>query len=176
MFYVPYIGWAGYLLGNFSIERTNRTKAVNTLKKASKAMLKWDRSVAISPEGTRSKSGQLLSFKKGAFYLAEETKSPLVPILLFGAYDLWPPRHKLWKPGHVILRVLKPITVSEDDTPHTLLERSYKAMLTANTTLPKNHNLYHTPLYFRILSFLAIGLVYFLNFTMWYAIYTWVIG
>ena len=48
--------------------------------------------VAISPEGTRSTSGNLLPFKKGLFYMWEELQAPVVPMLTFGAFDLFPKR------------------------------------------------------------------------------------
>lgn len=46
--------------------------------------------VLIFPEGTRSKSGQIQSFKKGAFHLAKSAAIPIAPLLLTGIYELWP--------------------------------------------------------------------------------------
>lgn len=63
--------------------------------------------IAIAPEGTRSQSGQLLPFKKGAFYMWEEMKeAPLVPFITYGAYDLYHPKHWVNNTGHIAVRYL----------------------------------------------------------------------
>lgn len=46
--------------------------------------------IAIAPEGTRSLTGQLLPYKKGAFYMVEDLKCRVIPLLIYGAYDLYP--------------------------------------------------------------------------------------
>ncbi|RLN91428.1 hypothetical protein BBJ28_00021228 [Nothophytophthora sp. Chile5] len=63
-------------------------------------------SVCISPEGTRSKDGLLQEFKKGPFYLREDTKKNVVPAIVFGAYELWPPGRMFSIPGHTLVRYL----------------------------------------------------------------------
>ena len=42
----------------------------------------------VFPEGTRSKDGQLLPFRKGAFFLAAETGAPIVPIVIHGTASM----------------------------------------------------------------------------------------
>jgi hypothetical protein len=44
---------------------------------------------------------QLQEFKKGPFYLREDTKKNVVPAIVFGAYELWPPGRLFSIPGHV---------------------------------------------------------------------------
>lgn len=44
---------------------------------------------------------QLQEFKKGPFYLREDTKKNVVPSIVFGAYELWPPGRLFSIPGHV---------------------------------------------------------------------------
>ena len=44
---------------------------------------------------------QLQGFKKGPFYLREDTKKDVVPSIVFGAYELWPPGRLFSIPGHV---------------------------------------------------------------------------
>ena len=48
--------------------------------------------VLIAPEGTRSPTGQLLPFKKGAFYMWESiNKKPIIPMVIYGGFELHPP-------------------------------------------------------------------------------------
>ena len=52
-------------------------------------MRKHPRSVAIFPEGTRSKDGKLQEFKKGAAIFGIETGMPIIPIAIIGSYKWW---------------------------------------------------------------------------------------
>lgn len=69
--------------------------------------------IVIAPEGTRSKSGQLLPFKKGPFYMWEQLQSPIVPLVFMGTYDLYPVGTTVNMRGKVYVRYLKPILPSE---------------------------------------------------------------
>ena len=53
----------------------------------------------IAPEGTRSLTGQLLPFKKGAFYLAMEASLPILPVTLSGTRDALPAKGLRSRPG-----------------------------------------------------------------------------
>ena len=63
-------------------------------KKALK-FLKYDRVIGIFPEGTRSRSGELLSFKLGYLHLANATMAPILPVYLTNTYNILPPNRKL---------------------------------------------------------------------------------
>merc|ERR1712066_16015 len=103
LFMLPVLGWLFVLLGMVPLNRGNREKAVQTMNEAvANIMKKWSRSVAISPEGTRTTDGHLrLPFKKGVFHLQEKTKVPLLPIVVQGAYELWPSGRPFAAPGVV---------------------------------------------------------------------------
>jgi 1-acyl-sn-glycerol-3-phosphate acyltransferase len=95
LFFVPFIGWNmalnGYISLNRSRGRSKRMmmdKAVDTIKKGNSLM--------IFPEGTRSRDGFLQPFKSGAFRLAMETASPILPIALKGTF------HAIKKGGFII--------------------------------------------------------------------------
>ena len=70
-------------------------------------------SLAIAPEGTRSYTGKLEPFKKGAFHVAMQTKVPIVPIVIKNAAAFWPRGENFVRPGTVDVEVLPP--VSTDD-------------------------------------------------------------
>ena len=94
--------------GGLPINRKNRDQAVKMLA-VTAANSKQGDSIVIAPEGTRSKTGQLQEFKKGPFYLWEDLKWPIVPIVTFGAYELYPPGRQMTIPGKVYIRFLKAI-------------------------------------------------------------------
>jgi 1-acyl-sn-glycerol-3-phosphate acyltransferase len=86
LFRVPIFGPALHEGGFISIDRENRMSAIASLAEA-KELFESGTHVWISPEGTRSRSGQLLPFKKGGFVLALETGAPILPISLRGTRD-----------------------------------------------------------------------------------------
>jgi len=110
LFAFPFFGWFSLAVGMVPINRGDREKAVHTMNETvGGIMRRWGRSVAVSPEGTRSTDGHLmLPFKKGAFHLQEQTKAPLLPVVIFGAFDLWPPGQLFATPGEVTGCVLPP--------------------------------------------------------------------
>ncbi len=89
LFRVPIFGKALAAGGFISIDRSNRHAAIRSLEQA-QALLASGTHVWIAPEGTRSKTGHLLPFKKGAFYLALEAGLPILPVTLSGTRDALP--------------------------------------------------------------------------------------
>jgi 1-acyl-sn-glycerol-3-phosphate acyltransferase len=87
LFRVPVFGGALAAAGFISIDRSDRTHAIRSLDRA-RALLASGTHVWIAPEGTRSRSGTLLPFKKGAFYLALEASLPILPVTLSGTRDV----------------------------------------------------------------------------------------
>ena len=102
---IPLLGWALYALGNLPISRSNTSKAIKTLHRL-RAKVAQGHSLAIAPEGTRSKSGQLQAFKKGAFHTAKDCGLAITPVMIFGAFELWPPSRAFTLPGQVVVRFL----------------------------------------------------------------------
>lgn len=99
-------------MGAIFIDRSNKKKALESMKNASE-ILKKGTSVAIAPEGTRSGSKTLGVFKKGAFHLAMKGGVPIVPIVIKNAYMAMPKGSKMFNPTHIEVVVLDPIDTSE---------------------------------------------------------------
>lgn len=76
----PYTHNAGFL----AIDRQNAMKAMRTIKRAAELVVSEQMIMGIYPEGTRSKTGELLEFKEGAFLLAKRAKAPVVVITTKG--------------------------------------------------------------------------------------------
>jgi putative phosphoserine phosphatase/1-acylglycerol-3-phosphate O-acyltransferase len=90
------------------IDREHVDDPVRALKPAADA-LKEGRSVAIAPEGTRSRDGRIGHFKLGAFHLAREAGVPIVPIVIHNAQDALPYKAIFVRPAEVKVTVLPPI-------------------------------------------------------------------
>ena len=76
---------AGFVLVN----RRNNKEAIQSLQDLRLDMEKYPRSVAIFPEGTRSKDGNLQDFKKGAAVFGIDTGMPIIPVAITGSYSWW---------------------------------------------------------------------------------------
>jgi putative phosphoserine phosphatase/1-acylglycerol-3-phosphate O-acyltransferase len=99
-------------MGAIFIDRSNKAKAIAAMKPAIEA-LKNGTSIVIAPEGTRSGSKTLGTFKKGAFHLAMKAGVPIVPIVIKNAYMAMPKGSKIFKPTHIEVVVLDPVDTSE---------------------------------------------------------------
>jgi 1-acyl-sn-glycerol-3-phosphate acyltransferase len=89
LFKIPIFGEALRQAGFISVDRSNRTRAMKSLQ-AAKEVLASGVHVWIAPEGTRSRTGELLPFKKGGFTLALEAGLPILPISIQGTRSALP--------------------------------------------------------------------------------------
>ena len=78
---VPVLGVGMGFVNVMAIDRTNRESAIRTTEAASKR-IQSGVSFAVFVEGTRAKPGELLPFKKGAFYMARQAGVPVVPVAI----------------------------------------------------------------------------------------------
>jgi 1-acyl-sn-glycerol-3-phosphate acyltransferase len=81
---LPILTRAFDLAGFVPLERGNRDQSLPAIEGAARA-LREGNSFLIFPEGTRSRSGELLPFKKGGFILALKGQAPVVPVAIWGA-------------------------------------------------------------------------------------------
>ena len=85
---IPFFGTAWKAAGHISLDRSNRQQAVHSLQRAGERIRREKSTVIIYPEGTRSRTGELLEFKKGAFMLAVEAQVPVVPTVVVGTREI----------------------------------------------------------------------------------------
>jgi 1-acyl-sn-glycerol-3-phosphate acyltransferase len=93
---IPIWGWALLVSPFLVLDRSNPIKAQRTIGKAIER-IRNGASVLFFPEGTRTHTGTMQSFKRGAFHLAREANVPVVPVALIGSYNILP-RDK-WLPN-----------------------------------------------------------------------------
>jgi 1-acyl-sn-glycerol-3-phosphate acyltransferase len=108
---VPGIGVACDRLGHIFIDRSDHAAALATLAAAREKIVDGT-SVIFFPEGTRSRNGQLLPFKKGAFRMALDLGLPILPLTVAGTRDVLPAGTSDLLPGSVRLVIHRPVEVA----------------------------------------------------------------
>jgi putative phosphoserine phosphatase/1-acylglycerol-3-phosphate O-acyltransferase len=104
----PLFGAAGVVF----VDRANSARAIEALEPAVEA-LREGRSLAISPEGTRSPTPRLGRFKKGAFHMAMQAGVPIVPIVFRNVLDALPKDAQIIRPATVEAVVLPPVPTAD---------------------------------------------------------------
>jgi 1-acyl-sn-glycerol-3-phosphate acyltransferase len=124
LFRIPIFGRAMRGVGYISIDRSNRKSAFESLERAART-IRSGTSVLIFPEGTRSRDGRILPFKKGGFVLSVDAGVPIVPIIIRGTRDIIPKGHFLIRPAPVTMEILDPVETADytRKTKDQLLER-----------------------------------------------------
>lgn len=105
---IPVFGRAMTKAGNLLVDRQDARDAVRLIR-AAKDWMNRGRVVVIFPEGTRSPDGSIGEFKTGAFFLAQKTGMPLVPVFIDGGRGALPKGSLLFRPSSLVVRVLPPV-------------------------------------------------------------------
>jgi len=114
IFRYPIWGFIIKKYGVIPIVRQKIRQAISSLNVAEDALNKGT-SFLISPEGTRTDTGELGSFKKGPFHLAKNTGATIVPIGLLGGFKAKKKSDWRLSPGVLTTKFGKPILVSDYD-------------------------------------------------------------
>lgn len=105
---VPIMGYGMGFVNILAIDRSNRQRAVQTMKAATDR-LRAGISFGVFAEGTRARPGEILSFKKGGFYMAVEAGVPVVPVAIKNTDALMGKGTGMARPGTIEMVVLPPI-------------------------------------------------------------------
>lgn len=126
---VPLVGFACKCCGFIYINRTGKSSIAESMNKADDT-LRQHKSLAIFAEGTRTRTGRLGTFKRGAFKLAVEQNLPIVPISLNGCYEAMPKGRYLVKRHPLKLIVHQPIVpdLNDPNAMETLREATRQAI------------------------------------------------
>jgi len=122
LFTIPVVGWTMTLAGYIGIERENSKKAFKSLLRAADKIKKGT-SVLVFPEGTRSTTGRLLPFKKGAFLLARKSNALIVPLAVEGTKDIMKKGSLMVTPAHAVISIGKPFA-TEGKSNEELMRRT----------------------------------------------------
>lgn len=105
---VPLLGVGMGFVNVMAIDRTNRERAIRTTEAAARR-IRAGRSFAVFVEGTRAKPGELLPFKKGAFYMARQAGVPVVPVAIKNSDVLMGKGTGEARSGTIEMVLMKPI-------------------------------------------------------------------
>lgn len=113
VFRVPFMGPLLTIHGDIPIERGNAAEAMAKVLSLGKLWLSRGATVAIFPEGTRSKTGQINRFKGGAFNLAKEAGVEILPVVMTGTNEYLKKNYLVNWRNRVGIRVMKPVSVEQ---------------------------------------------------------------
>lgn len=110
--YYPFFGVAWLLSGNMSIDRSDPTRAIESLNHLARQVHANQLSIFMWPEGKRSADGRLQPFKKGLAHLAIRTGLPVVPVVIAGAHRAWAKGTLNLRSTPIDIRFLPPISTT----------------------------------------------------------------
>lgn len=118
---VPVLGPGMAFVNIIAIDRSNPERARQSMEKAREVM-KQGYSFGVFAEGTRAMPGELLPLKKGAFHLALQTNSPIIPVAIKNTDWMMGKKTGLAYPGEIEMVMLPPIETDGRDVMEILIE------------------------------------------------------
>jgi 1-acyl-sn-glycerol-3-phosphate acyltransferase len=128
---IPLLGPAMVAAGHVTIDRSNRARAMEAYAHAARTIRALGVSTVVFPEGTRSRTGELLPFKNAPFGLAIAAQVPLVPVYVHATFRILPKGAWRLRPQPIRLLVGEPIPTTglTLDDRDALRERARTAMV-----------------------------------------------
>src|SRR5260221_1402009 len=105
---IPVLARAFRMGGFIPIDRRNKESAMRSIEKGA-ASLRSGNSFLIFPEGTRSRTMEMLPFKKGGFVMAIQAGVPIVPVAISGGRDAMRRGSAIIRPVNIIIKSGQPI-------------------------------------------------------------------
>lgn len=133
VFKTPFFGQYLLLHGDICINRGRATEAMEQMVRDGKLWISRGASIAIFPEGTRSKDGEIHRFKAGAFMLAKEAGVDILPVVMDGTKTLIKKNLLFNWSNRITVRVLPPVPAEKVAATQTqeLMQQVHDAMRAA---------------------------------------------
>lgn len=113
LLYVPFLGWIAKASGHYFVARDGSSQDTREVRNIV-SQIKNGPSLLLAPEGTRSKDGRLLPFKKGGFLIATLSGVPVVPMVIWGGMHIRKKgKFKVESDKKMLVKILEPIEVSK---------------------------------------------------------------
>jgi 1-acyl-sn-glycerol-3-phosphate acyltransferase len=108
LFKIPFFAGVMRALGCVSVDRTQRVDAIATMRDAADRV-RAGSTIAVFPEGTRSRGDRIQPLKRGPFHLARLAGVPALPVGIRGSHALMPRENTGIRPGVIDIRCGAPI-------------------------------------------------------------------
>ncbi len=141
---IPFVGYACERSHQIFVDKRTPSKIKETYTKA-REILKEGISLVVFPEGSRSFTGHMGTFKRGAFMLADEIRLPVVPLTINGSFDILP-RTKKWPCWHPMSLTIHAPIYPEGNGPEQIkqtMEKSYETIM--NSLIPEYQGYVENP-------------------------------
>lgn len=112
LFKIPLLSGAMRAVGHIPIDRAARKKAFEAYDEAARTIRRGTSSILVFPEGTRSRTGELLPFKNAPFALAIAAQVPIVPVYIHHTFEILPKGAWRLRPRPIRLLVAPPIATA----------------------------------------------------------------
>jgi 1-acyl-sn-glycerol-3-phosphate acyltransferase len=112
LFKIPLLGRAMLSAGHIPIDRVARKSAFEAYDEAARTIQRGTSSIVVFPEGTRSRTGDLLPFKNAPFGLAIAAQVPIVPVYVHHTFEILPKGAWRLRPRPIRLLAGPPIMTS----------------------------------------------------------------
>jgi 1-acyl-sn-glycerol-3-phosphate acyltransferase len=119
---IPVLGYAMRLAGFIPVLRDGSVESAKAASAAAERALGQGSCLVLFPEGTRSRDGSLLPFKRGPFILAMQSGAPVVPVSIVGATRLLPKGRPLLKAGTISVTFHPPLRPADFPDKEELME------------------------------------------------------
>ncbi|MEN8113122.1 MAG: lysophospholipid acyltransferase family protein [Actinomycetota bacterium] len=106
---IPLLGPAMNTAGIVKIDRSGGRSVHEAINAATTETYRRGYSLMVFAEGTRSRTGEMADFRRGAVRIAVENEADLLPVVIAGTFDINPPESPLIYPGRVHVRILPPV-------------------------------------------------------------------
>jgi 1-acyl-sn-glycerol-3-phosphate acyltransferase len=128
VFRLPVVGQAMKEAHFIPVDRKGKQGGKKAVQKAVHMIQQNNISFLIFPEGTRSRNGKLQKFRRGGFFMAIDSQTPIVPVSIIGTHDLMPKGSCFIKKGNVHIIFHPPVSVEKytHDNMHDLIENVWE--------------------------------------------------
>ena len=134
---IQIFGWQLYLGPYVMIDRKDYESAMRSIDEAKQQMENKNISIVVFAEGTRSETGEIQSFKRGAFRLATAVGYPIIPVSISGSNNIMPKGTFKLNPGTIFVHFDKPISSEGIKT----RQHEIDLMNKVRNVVIRNHNL-----------------------------------
>jgi len=118
---IPFIGMAMRMGGFVAVERNGTREAAKESIRQASQVLASGVHITSFPEGTRSRTGRMLPFKKGPFYLAQQTGAPIIPVSIYGTEAMMRKGSLQVTPGDAYVHFHAPVMSADYGTREQLM-------------------------------------------------------